>query len=150
MSSEFCLLKAYFFFSINPTSWIVQSKVFYNKAFSLHGSDPCSSGSSEVEWFIRGWGNPFQLAHMKSILSMKNGNLWKTAADSNSDLFGKRWVMFTLKPLGGREWGSPVDSYHSWFPLGNRTDCQSASPEYTGVRDTQCMAHLLVEVGVFQ
>ena len=113
--------KACLFFSVKPTSWTVQSKGFYNKPFLLCRSDPCGSGSSKLGDFLRGWGNPFQLAHMESILTIKNGNLWKTAADSNSDLFDRRWVMSTLKPLEGREWGSPVGSYHSWFPLGNRT-----------------------------
>lgn len=81
---------------------------------------------------------------------MENGKLWGITADSSSDLFCRSWVMSTLKPPAGRKWGSPLGSYHSSFPPGNRR--QSASLPHLrtlGIKDTQCVAWLLVEVGQF-
>ena len=81
---------------------------------------------------------------------MENRKLWEITADSRSDLFCRRWVMSTLKPPAGRQWGSPLGSYHSSFPPANRRDCDGLPHLSTmEIKDTQCVAWLLVEVGQF-
>ena len=81
---------------------------------------------------------------------MENGKLWEITADSSSDLFCRSWVMSTLKPPAGRKWGSPLGSYHSSFLPANRRDCDGLPHLSTmEIKDTQCVAWLLVEVGQF-
>lgn len=94
-------VKAFIISLCHCTSWIVWCRQFWG-------------------WWFRGWRNPFQLTHAESILSMENRKLWGITADSSSDLFCRSWVMSTLKPPAGRKWGSPLGSYHSSFPPGNR------------------------------
>lgn len=62
---------------------------------------------------------------------MENGKLWEITADSSSDHFCRSCVMSTLKPPVGRKWGSPLGSYHSSFPPGNRRK-SDGMPEYIG------------------
>lgn len=81
---------------------------------------------------------------------MENRKLWGITADSSSDLFCRSWVMSTLKPPAGRKWGSPLGSYHSSVPPGNRRESAGLPHLRTlGIKDTQCVAWLLVEVGQF-